>query len=1077
MMKNTSSNIFLENIEKEIVHLYPNIVQSLQEGLGITDLDENFIFCNRAACRILGYSKNELLGMNLKDLIPSSQLESIRRENEIRKKGSSSRYDLVMRRKNGRLIHVFISAVPFKNRGGEIIGSFGLFRDITAQKKTEETIKKNAAFWEALIQNVNDAIVSLDTTNSIVEWNTAAVRIFKYSRKEALGKNVDNLIGGKNIKEAKSVTERVYVKNQKIQIDDTIRYTKSRRPVEVSIAASPIFHQNAFIGSVAVYREISAWKRSKEEIIHTNRLLRTAGDINQLIIQETDPQLVLRRSCQLMKKEGKYKNVAIITLNERGLPGRLIGTRGNLHHPCVEKVLQTKQPLVIRDVEKSDYCRECSRKTKGWSTCLPLKHKTSLFGMMIIGHEKQSFNLPREIKMLKEITGDLGFFLHSIGEQRKRKKAEEELKNLKEYNETIVTHLGEGILIEDTKGLITFVNPSLEQIIGYKSKELIGKHWKHIIPKEDLIKIKGKTNSRSSTHAEKYEARLKAKDGRIIPVLISAQTLIKGDKFVGVLSAFTDITDLVEARKDAQTANQAKSEFLANMSHEVRTPMNGIIGMTELALGTKLSREQFGYLEAIKEAGESLMTIINDILDFSKIEAKKIKIENLNFNFRDSLGDIVSAMALQAHKKDIELVYRVNSDIPDYLIGDPGRIRQILFNLISNAVKFTQKGEVAVEVRMKEKDNSHIHLQFTVRDTGIGIPEKQQEKIFKAFTQADGSTTRKYGGTGLGLTISTQLIHLMNGDIWVESKAGEGSRFHFTLRLGIQIEPKEQLVPVELLDIRGLPVLVVDDNATNRFLLKEMLANWNMKPTLASSGRSGLRLLKQGINQKRPFALAVIDSQMPEMDGFELARRIQSNPLFKNLRLMMLTSSGMRGDAARCRELGILAYLTKPVKQSELLNTIMIILSKDTVQKSPEPLITKYSIRESHKRLRILVVEDNPINQKVAAHILQKYGNTVILANDGKEALEAFKKEEFDLILMDVQMPVMDGFQATAAIRKVERSTGKHIPIIALTAHTMKGDREKCVEAGMDDYVSKPIKPDVLFQTIDELLLKNRSEE
>ena len=469
------------------------------------------------------------------------------------------------------------------------------------------------------------------------------------------------------------------------------------------------------------------------------------------------------------------------------------------------------------------------------------------------------------------------------------------------------------------------------------------------------------------------------------------------------------------------------------------------------------------------------MTIINDILDFSKIEARKIEIEALDFNFRDSLGDIVSAMALQAHKKGLELVYRVNSDIPDYLVGDPGRIRQILLNLISNAVKFTHKGEVAVEVKTKERDGSRILIQFTVRDTGIGIPDKMQKEIFRAFTQADGSMTRKYGGTGLGLSISSQLVHLMNGDIWVESKAGEGSRFHFTIQLGIQKKPKELRVPIELLEMKDLPVLVVDDNATNRFLLKEMLSNWRMKSSLASNGKSGLRMLNQGIRQKKPFALAIIDSQMPEMDGFELARCIKSNPLFRDLRIMMLTSSGLRGDAARCRELGILAYLTKPIKQSELLNTIMIVLSKDTTQKPAKHLITKYSIREGHKRLRILVAEDNPINQKVAAHILQKYGNTVILADNGRDAVDALKNDDFDLILMDIQMPVMDGFQATSVIRENEKKTGKHIPIIALTAHAMKGDREKCLEAGMDDYVSKPIKPDVLFQTIDELMLKKQT--
>ncbi len=941
------------------------------------------------------------------------------------------------------------------------------------QKTKKESLKTNkeAFYWNALIQNAGDAIISLDKDNKIVEWNKAAEKIFGYTKDDALGKNVDRLIGGKNIDEAQRVTQRSFRKGSRIFIDDTVRYAKGGIPVEVSISASSIFHKKMLLGSVAVYREISEWKRKSEEITHINRLLRTVSDINQLIIQESGPTLVLREACRLLKKEGDYKNAQAVLLDEKSKPSQFFGFKGKRLPPCAKKVLKTQKFLLVEDVSKSAFCKDCSKYNSGWGICLPLKHNKNLYGLLIIGNETPSFNLQQELKLLKEIASDLGFFFNSIIEEKNRKKAEDEVNALMEYNKTIVMNLGEGILIEDSKGIITFVNPSLEKILGYKAKELLGKHWEKIIPKTNYVDIQSKTISRKITQAEKYEARLLSKSKKVIPVLVTAQSLFKAGKFEGVLSAFTDISELVIARKESQAADKAKSEFLANMSHEIRTPMNGIIGMAELALGTKLTKEQFGYIEALKDSAESLMTIINDILDFSKIEARKIEIETINFSLRDSIGDIVSALALQAHKKGLELLYHIQPDIPDDLKGDPGRLRQVILNLISNAVKFTQKGEVSVSVKEESRDEKQIVLHFIVKDTGIGISADKQKAVFLSFTQADGSTTRRHGGTGLGLSISAQLVGLMGGRIWLESKAGKGSKFHFTVKLDIQKETKKKYVPVEIFDLKNLPVLVVDDNATNRLLLKEMLVNWQMKPLLTSGGKSALRILKRANNTGKPFALAIIDSQMPEMDGFELAQSIKSNSDLTATRIMMLTSAGMRGDATRCRRLGILAYLTKPVKQSELLNTIMLVLGKDSTEEKKGVLITKYSIRESQKRLNILIVEDNIINQKVAAHILQKFGNTVFLANNGIEAIQALKKKEFDLILMDIQMPKMDGLEATKKIRKEEENTGKHIPIIALTAHAMQGDKERCLDAGMDDYISKPLKSEELFEAIDRVII------
>jgi two-component system, sensor histidine kinase and response regulator len=667
------------------------------------------------------------------------------------------------------------------------------------------------------------------------------------------------------------------------------------------------------------------------------------------------------------------------------------------------------------------------------------------------------------------LRGQIGLY-QDISERVQTQRA---LRESEELFRTLGAMAPVGITLMNEAGEVNYVNEHYTTITGLTPDEACKNGWKRIVHPDDLQRVSQEREeliARKEDYAMNY--RYLTHDGRTVWVEVRAKGFSRekgGER--GYVVVVQDVTErqnaaerLQQAKEAAEAANRAKSEFLANMSHEIRTPMNGILGMTELALDTELTAEQREYLEMVRSSTESLLGIINDILDFSKIEAGKLELESSLFSLMDCIEETLRPLAVRAHQKGLELTWTVDPQIPEQLMGDGTRLRQILINLAGNAVKFTKEGEVSIRAERLAPADGKERVQFVVEDTGIGIPAEKQTKIFEAFVQADASTTREFGGTGLGLSISAQLVKLMGGEIWVESRAGKGTKFYFMLPLEQAQTPRAVRAHADDAVLGGTSVLVADDNEVNRRLLEVLLPGWGMEASLAADGQEALEKFEERMKKGEPFPLVLLDKNMPQMSGFETAERLRRMAGKEQTAILILTSSPTVEDAELALRLGIARHLGKPLQRSELRQAMIAALSGTEARKARRKFRKRAAASSG---LKILLSEDNPVNQRLAMRLLEKMGHEVSLAANGKEALEMSAAEDFGLILMDLQMPIMGGIEATRLIREREKLNGKRTPIVAMTAHALKGDRKKCLEAGMDGYVSKPIHVEVLRAEIE----------
>jgi len=884
----------------------------------------------------------------------------------------------------------------------------------------------------------SDAIVVIDPYDPDISWpivdcNASLCEMNGYSREELIGYSVDVLNGIKGTE-----AERTAYMNKLKQAGGTIKIEAMHThkngtifPVEVSTMLVNIDGRELVIG---IDRDITERKQVEEALAREQYLLNALLDNipDSIYFKDINSRFI---------KISKSLATAFGLSNSAQAEGKTDFDFFSEDH--ARPAFEDEQEIIRSGLSFSKEERETwpdHPDTWVLTTKMPLRDQQ--------GNIMGTFGLSKNITELKL--------------------AQAELLREKIFYETLNRVSPVAIVVLDNNENIVSCNPAFERLFGYAAWEIKGKNLDTLITSNETIdEAKAYTQQTMSGMVHGLGKR-RRKDGQLVAVELQGVPVVVSEERVGVLAIYHDITELDKARAEAEEASRTKSEFLANMSHEIRTPMNGVIGMLELALDTPLTHEQTDYLKTSLQSAEALLTLLNDILDFSKIEAGRLELETINFNLRNVVEDVAYTLARRAQEKGLEIVCLIHPDLASDLKGDPGRLRQILVNLLGNAIKFTHFGEIVVQAEPVEETDTHAAIRFAVNDTGVGIASDRLAAIFDRFTQADGSTTRQYGGTGLGLAISKQLVDAMGGKIGVESKPGVGSTFWFEIPLAKQSHEKRNTAPLALkpVNLMQARILVVDDNQTNRVVLTKNVEALGSRVDSVASGAKALETLRNAHRAGDPYHLVLLDMQMPGMDGEQTARAIKSDPAAKDVKIIVLTSMGQRGDAVRLEALGVSGYLLKPVKQQMLFDAVIAVWSNE--EEEGQNLVTRHTLTEKRKLgLRLLLAEDNSINQKLAVVLLQKVGYSVDAVENGAQALEKTKANQYSAILMDVQMPELDGLEATRQIREWEKGAGQHTPIIAMTAHAMAGDRERCLDAGMDDYVSKPLEPKVLFSALD----------
>ena len=1046
-------------LDQSLLH---TLMTNLPESIYFKDIDGRFIHISQTLAERLGLSEpSAAVGKSDADFFPTAYaLAAAEDERKVIESGQ---------RLIGKPEHPFwptggdewvlTSKVPLTNKKGRVIGILGISHDITAQVRAEQELEAANERYELAVRGSSDGLWDWDVQSG--------ENYFSPRMKELLGYKEHEIEG--SFEEFRSRLHPDDLERTLAAVDD---HLERRIPYDIE------YRLRVKSGS---YR----WFRARGQALWdeaTGRATRMAGSITDI----TDRR---EAAAELHASEERYRTLvenapeAIVVLDID--QGRFIEANQNavdLFETSIGRLLQSHpadlspphQPDGRTSTEAASSYIEGA--LQGECMVFDWMHRTSTgrdfpCEVRLVALPSRGRHVLRasitDISWRKEIEADLRKQIEE------RKRAERRLRRNVERTRRILDTARDAFIAMDGEGRIVDWNPQAEEIFGWTREEAIGRLLEETVVPQELRNDHGNGLQRFLATGEgvvldrRIELPAIRRDGSRFPVELTITAIADGESYL-FASFLHDITkrkqdeeELKQARDAAEAANQAKSDFLANMSHEIRTPMNGVIGMTELVLDTNLTSTQRDYLNTVIESSESLLTIINEVLDFSKIEAGKLELDLAPFNLREELGDALKPLGVRASAKGIELAWQTTPDVPHGLLGDAARLRQVLNNLVGNAIKFTIEGEVVVTVDVTEGNSEHALLHFAVQDTGIGIPLDRQESIFNAFEQGDNSTTRRFGGTGLGLAIASRVVTCMQGRIWVESTPGSGSTFHFTAPFQIA-DVQDEATPLSIPS--GLPVLVVDDNATNRTILSETLASWGMDVTSAGGGAEALELLDQRLEAARNPPIIITDIHMPDMDGYEFVECLRAANRGHDAVVIVLTSGTRTGDALRSDRLGVAATLIKPVKQSEL----RAALARAIVGDRPAAARREGDASDLPRLppLKILVAEDGHVNQDIAVGLLSRWGHSVDVADDGRAAVETWSKNSYDLILMDVQMPVMDGLEATRQIRERERATGNRVPIIAMTARAMPGDEELCLAAGMDGYLSKPVRRHQLYEAI-----------